>query len=178
MEARRTASHEPHRVKYLVTVQGQRRQVEVEPGSSPSGFLVTIDGQRREVDLARTARAWLSSLIVDGRSFQVSRSEGAVEIEGQTYTVEIERDVGLGSSVATLAAGGGPTGLKAPIPGLVVAVRTALGDEVQDGQALIIVEAMKMQMELKAPRAGHILQIEVTPGQEVRQGQTLAVIGE
>jgi biotin carboxyl carrier protein len=49
---------------------------------------------------------------------------------------------------------------------------------VEAGQPLVIVEAMKMQMELKSPRAGQVAAVHVEPGQEVNQGQALAVIAD
>jgi len=164
-------------VKYLATVGGDDYSVDVQPGAQPGAFLVTLNGLEHEVDVQSSAHGWLFSLLVDGHSIQVSIGEGELQVEGQRYAVDVQRDLGLDrrSSRATAT---GPAKLKAPIPGLVVAVQAQPGDEVQEGQALVIVEAMKMQMELKSPRAGKVLELTVQPGQEVNQGQVLAVIGE
>jgi len=164
-------------VKYLATIAGQTFAVDVRPGGQPGRWLVSVDGREHEVDLETTARGWLHSLLLDGRSYQVARSADEVEVEGRALAVDIERDLGL-ARAAGAGAAAGPARLKAPIPGLVVAVNVAVGDEVQQGQALLIVEAMKMQMELKSPRSGHIKELTVQPGQEVTQGQRLATIGE
>ncbi|MFI5268179.1 MAG: biotin/lipoyl-containing protein [Chloroflexota bacterium] len=164
-------------MKYFITVNGKDYAVDVLPAGRAGAYTATIDGNTHEVDLAQTARGWLYSLLLDGRSYQVARTEGEIQVEGRGFAVEIERDFGLvrnrGSSVA-----GGPARLKAPIPGLVVAVLAKAGDEVHEGQPLVIVEAMKMQMELKSPRSGHVAEVQVTPGQEVSQGQVLIIIGD
>ena len=164
-------------MKYLATVDGHDVPVEIQAGSRPGLFLAIMAGKTYEVDLRETARGWQWSLIVDGRSYQLAASEGAVQLDRDDYAVEIERDLGVARARAGGAAGG-PARLRAPIPGLVVAINIAVGDEVHEGQALVILEAMKMQMELKSPRAGHVLEINVQLRQEAGQGQVLAIIAD
>jgi biotin carboxyl carrier protein len=81
---------------------------------------------------------------------------------------------------ATRAAGGrgrgGPVELRAIIPGRVVSVEVADGDEVAAGSRVLVVEAMKMQNELRAPRAGTIRRLAVGAGQTVELGDVLLVI--
>ena len=66
--------------------------------------------------------------------------------------------------------------LKSPMPGLVVTIPVAEGQEVKKGQVLLILESMKMQNELKSPRAGTIGRIRVKSGESVEQKQTLLSI--
>jgi biotin carboxyl carrier protein len=68
--------------------------------------------------------------------------------------------------------------MKAPMPGLVVNLPVALGDLVQRGQTVAVLEAMKMENDLTAPRSGVVKDIKVAKGQAVNQGQALLVIGE
>lgn len=70
----------------------------------------------------------------------------------------------------------GPTEVHAIIPGVVVAVSVAPGDEVVAGQQLLVVEAMKMQNELKSPKSGKVQKLLVAEGATVNAGDTLAVI--
>jgi biotin carboxyl carrier protein len=70
----------------------------------------------------------------------------------------------------------GPTDVRAIIPGRVVSVAVAVGDEVEAGQRLLSVEAMKMENELRAPRAGTIDRVAVGSGQTVELGDTLIVL--
>ncbi|HEX6511466.1 MAG TPA: biotin/lipoyl-containing protein [Chloroflexota bacterium] len=160
-------------MKFIATIDGQPYSVEVEPGT----HTVTVEGKRHNIDLARARGDWLYSLLVDGRSYQVARLEGELEVEGRAFAVEIERDLGLGARASDSAVAG-PARLRAPIPGLVVAVHVNPGDEVHEGQALVVLEAMKMQMELKSPRAGHVADVALEPGQEATQGQVLLIVGD
>jgi propionyl-CoA carboxylase alpha chain len=68
--------------------------------------------------------------------------------------------------------------LRAPLPGTVVAVRVAVGDEVADGQELLVIEAMKMQHVVRADRAGRITALPVQAGAAVEVGAVLAVLAD
>ncbi|MFI5270143.1 MAG: acetyl-CoA carboxylase biotin carboxyl carrier protein subunit, partial [Chloroflexota bacterium] len=140
-------------MKYLARVDGRDYSVEVERGEKPGAYTARINGKTHLVDLVLTAHGWLFSLLLDGRSYQLAHTDGGIEVEGHHFAVVLERDFGLVRDRGAAAAGG-PARLRAPIPGLVVAVQAQLGDSVSEGQPLVIVEAMKMQMELKSPRSG------------------------
>lgn len=73
----------------------------------------------------------------------------------------------------------GPTGalaVKATLPGLVVAVQVAPGDEVGEGDSLVTIEAMKMQNEVRAPRAARVTAVAVAAGQVVASGEELVTL--
>jgi len=73
----------------------------------------------------------------------------------------------------------GPVGalaVKATLPGLVVAVRVAPGDEVGEGDSLVTIEAMKMQNEVRAPRAARVTEVAVVAGQVVASGAALLTL--
>ena len=72
--------------------------------------------------------------------------------------------------------GHGQVTIVAPMPGRVVRVLAAAGDDVEARQPVIVIEAMKMENELRAPRAGRITEIGVAPGTSVEAGRVLAVI--
>ncbi|MBV9743635.1 MAG: biotin/lipoyl-binding protein, partial [Acidobacteriia bacterium] len=67
--------------------------------------------------------------------------------------------------------------LSSPMPGKVVHVLVAVGDAVKAGQAILVVEAMKMQNEIKAPRAGSVVSLWTQVGATVSAGEPLATIG-
>jgi biotin carboxyl carrier protein len=93
--------------------------------------------------------------------------------------VESERRAALREKArrgAGAAAHGGPTEVRAIIPGRVVAVSVAPGDEVVAGQQLLVVEAMKMQNELRAPRAGTVASIATGTGRTIEVGDLLLVL--
>jgi propionyl-CoA carboxylase alpha chain len=66
--------------------------------------------------------------------------------------------------------------LLAPMPGSVIAVRAALGDVVQEGQPILVMEAMKMQHTIAAPYAGTVTELSASAGQQVEAGAVLAVV--
>jgi len=102
-------------------------------------------------------------------------SEWIVTLAGRRIpaTVRSWRERQLADSEGAAAADSGPVLVKATLPGLVVAVRVAPGEEVAAGDSLVTVEAMKMQNEVRAPRAGRILEVAVKAGQTVTTGATL-----
>ena len=70
----------------------------------------------------------------------------------------------------------GEISIRAPMPGLVVAIPVKLGQKIEKGDVLVVLESMKMENELKAPRAGIVSQVRVQSGQGVEQHQTLVSI--
>ncbi|MEU4494687.1 acetyl-CoA carboxylase biotin carboxylase subunit [Streptomyces sp. NPDC023998] len=76
----------------------------------------------------------------------------------------------------TGAARAGVDTLAAPMPGTVTVVKVGVGDEVDAGQSLLVVEAMKMEHVISAPHAGTVTELDVTPGTTVAMDQVLAVV--
>ncbi len=69
-----------------------------------------------------------------------------------------------------------PAGVRAMIPGRVASVAAAVGDAVEEGSPLLVIEAMKMQNEIRAPRAGTLTRVVVQAGRNVDAGDLLVVI--
>jgi propionyl-CoA carboxylase alpha chain len=67
--------------------------------------------------------------------------------------------------------------LIAPMPGSIVRVLAEVGAAVQPGQALVVIEAMKMEHEVVAPTAGEVLEVHISAGQQVDSGQVLLRLG-
>src|SRR5947209_2449151 len=135
MEAARARPNRLPAMRFVATVNGKEFRVDIQPTGKPGVFTVTIDGKAHEVDLERAARGWLYSLLLDGRSHEIGHAQDEVSVDGQSFAVEVERDVGIRRAPGGAAATG-PAQLKAPIPGLVVAVHVQPDDEVHEGQAL------------------------------------------
>ncbi|HEY2744162.1 MAG TPA: biotin/lipoyl-containing protein, partial [Polyangia bacterium] len=66
--------------------------------------------------------------------------------------------------------------IQSPMPGKIVKVLVAVGDEVKSGQGVVVVEAMKMENELKSPKDGKVKAVAVKEGQPVEAGQTLVTL--
>lgn len=102
-------------------------------------------------------------------------SEWVVTIRGRRLGVTVlgRRDRLLAESTRLLGRRHGPAEVRATLPGLVVRVAVSPGDVVAAGDALVTVEAMKMQNEIRAPRAGRVASVEVAPGQAIATGALL-----
>lgn len=113
-----------------------------------------------------------------------------ITVNGKAYDVAVEEiDGGSAPAVsaapapvaAAPAAPAAPvaegTKVTAPMPGTILDIKVAVGDTVESGQAIMVLEAMKMEIEVKAPKAGTIQSIAVAQGDKVVTGQALAVIG-
>jgi biotin carboxyl carrier protein len=102
-----------------------------------------------------------------------------VHVHGQVYRVRLADE--RARALASLAGGAhasGDANIRAPMPGLVSNLLVEEGAEVQRGQAVVVLEAMKMENDLPAPRAGIVKSLRVSKGQAVNQGDLLAVIGD
>lgn len=102
-------------------------------------------------------------------------SEWFVTLRGRRIPVTVRtwRERILAEAERATRVHGGPTVVKATLPGLVVAVAVAPGDEVEEGSPLLTIEAMKMQNEVRAPRAGRVIEVSVASGVAVATGAQL-----
>jgi len=161
-------------MKYITTIDDRQFTVEIIDEKH-----VSVDGRVFEIDFESVAGQPVYSLIVDGRSHESYIYQGddnwQVLMRGRLYpvTVEDEREKRLRAAAGAGVAETGEFHLRAPMPGLVVAIPAAEGQSVKRGQVILILESMKMQNELKAPRDGTIGRIRVRPGETVEQKQTL-----
>jgi len=161
-------------MKYITSIDGQEFEIEVIDERH-----IRIGDRLLLVDFESVSGQPVFSLILDGRSYESYVYPGdedwQVLLRGRQFQVKVEdeREKRLRAAAGGGVAEGGEFHLKAPMPGLVVAVPVSEGQAIEKGQVLIILESMKMQNELKAPRAGTIGRIRVKAGESVEQKQTL-----
>ena len=121
----------------------------------------------------------LYSILKDGHSYQVRvakyRDGYKVEVNGTAGAVAL-RDPRALTRGNSAGGGSGRQSIAAPMPGKIVRVLVAVGDVVEPGQGLVVVEAMKMQNEMKAPRAGVVVDIKTQAGATVTAGDILITI--
>ncbi len=121
------------------------------------------------------------SVLLDGRVYEARVEQtpaGALVVVVAAHRFEIEvRDPRRLRRRTGAAGAAGVHTVLAPMPGKVVRVLAAVGDEVAAGQGLMVVEAMKMQNEIKTPRAGKVLAMPAHEGATVTAGEVLATIG-
>jgi pyruvate carboxylase subunit B len=143
---------------------------------------LTINGEEIRYDLRRGSRPEHVSLIVEGRSHQVwletTNGELRVHVGGFDFNVRVEdeRVHRLRQLAAHEPATHAKGQITAPMPGLVVKILAEVGQPVQKGQGIMIVEAMKMENEIRSPLAGIVQDIRVQMRQAVEKGEILAVI--
>ena len=163
--------------RYWVRVGADEFPVAVE--EAEGGLRVTVGDVTHWVELAEAIPS-VYTLLVDGASHDLAvwsqSSPMMLSLDGSVYTAEVARMKRSG------VAGGHGTGardqeVRAPMPGLLLALPVPEGSRVEIGQAVAIMEAMKMQMEIQAPQAGTIKRVHVSPGQELSAGQLLVTMG-
>lgn len=164
-------------MKYIATIGDKEFTVDVLDKRH-----VSIGDQIMDVDFENISGQPVYSLVIDGKSYEAYVYEGENEwqvlLQGQQYPVKVEdeREKRLRAAAGGTVSETAEFHLRAPMPGLVVAVTVEADQQVAKGQVLIILESMKMQNELKSPRAGKVTRIRVKPGETVEQRQTLLTV--
>ena len=161
-------------MRYHVTVAGRALVVEI----STEG--VSVSGQTIDAEIETIQDGPVRSLLLDDSSHRlVARSTGDgcwdLRIQGWDLEAEVldERTRAIREMTGSAALPSGPKPVRAPMPGMVVRVEVAEGDQVRPGQGLLIVEAMKMENELRAETAGRVSRVHVSAGEAVAKDQIL-----
>jgi len=162
---------------YDVIVAGKPHRLELE--KHDSGWQCRLDGKEVHIDAVIPRRDVLS-LLIDGKCFEVKREQTATDLHmwvgSSRYAVELRDPRSLRSRQASAAEETGPRKIVAPMPGRVVRLLTSEQSEVEAGQGIIVVEAMKMQNEIKSPKKGTIKKIVAAAGAAVNAGDVLAIV--
>lgn len=166
-------------MRYVVQLNGERKTVALDP-----------DGVRYEVE--KPVQAELSD--IEGSPVRmvkigthvyrvvVQRRQGrgryTLWVDGYRFDSEAldERTRAIRDLSAASAGPAGPAPVRAPMPGLIVRINVQVGDRVQAGQGIVVMEAMKMENELRATAAGTVRSVDVTPGTAVEKGALLVAL--
>jgi biotin carboxyl carrier protein len=162
-------------VKYFVDVDGESTVVNVEAGR------VELGDESVVVELAQLTAAPVYLLTIDRVVHSIVATRGNARGEYTIWTgehrleVEIldERSHAIRDATATSETRKGPAPLLAPMPGLILRVAVQVGDAVEAGQSLVVMEAMKMENELRAATRGTVKSIPVEVGTAVEKGVVL-----
>lgn len=165
-------------MKYFVTVGGLEFVIEVE------GDGLLVDGAPIDGHLTRLAGTPLRHLLLGGESHalileRTGRGSWQAERFGERWEVEVvdERTRHIRSLTGAGQKAAGPPVLRAPMPGLVVRVLAEVGQRVEAGAGLVVLEAMKMENELRAASQGVVRAVHAIPGKPVEKGQILIEFG-
>ena len=125
---------------------------------------------------------------VQGVDYEVEIEEmegniAKVSVNGIPFAVELKHHINPAKAItrpkgaAPAASAGAGTAVKAPLPGTITTVNVKVGDKVNVGDTVVVLEAMKMQNNIEAECAGTITAILVNPGDSVMEGASLVTIG-
>jgi biotin carboxyl carrier protein len=167
-------------VRVLARVGERSFKMAVE-AAGDGGYRVSLDGESMLVDARRVGGGAIMSLIIQGRSYETHvggrNGDYRVALFGSAFQVELQDE--LASRVKSKGPGAAADRsqpILAPMPGLVVEMKVSTGDRVAAGQAIVVVEAMKMQNELSAAAPGVVSEVHVKKGDAVASGQLLVTL--
>jgi len=156
---------------YEVTIDGKSHRLELERADGL--WQCRLDGRQIRLDAVLTRRDVLSVLI-DGKAYEVKRERTPTDMHlwvgAERFAVELRDPRSLRSRK------GSAKKLVAPMPGRVVRVLAPAQTEVEAGQGVMVVEAMKMQNELKSPKKGVVQKVLAAEGAAVNAGDVLAIV--
>jgi biotin carboxyl carrier protein len=157
-----------------IRINGAKRSVEFDLARRE----VTIDGRKIGADAAEIAPG-VYSILLDSQSFEVTVEQSGDGLLLRTVGREFQLEITDPRSWRRGRAGSieleGRQEVAAPMPGKIVRVLAAPGQEVEAGQGLLVIEAMKMQNEIRSPKSGTLERL-AREGQTVRAGEILAVV--
>lgn len=163
-------------MKYEAEIEG--RQVVVELNEKDGEVSATVEDRGHELRVLRPEEGVYLILegdrVYEARVWSSPSGSLNVKLRDRIFDAKIiDRKHRRGALDHGLE---GQQQLVAPMPGKVARVLKAVGDEVEAGQGVVVVEAMKMQNEIKSPRSGRIVEIRVAEGATVNANQVLAVV--
>jgi len=152
------------RREFSLTLDGTTYKVAVDGNSilvNGQPFIVGFEGER---------------VLVDGTPYDVTLAGDQATVGGIAYSLAVEGLEEERTTRKAAAAVAGEGAVTAIMPGKIIRVLVAKGDEVVEGDVVCLLEAMKMENELRAPRAGMVKALHIQPGQDVEMGAVLAEI--
>ncbi|MBA3645577.1 MAG: biotin/lipoyl-binding protein [Gemmatimonadaceae bacterium] len=162
-------------MKYVVGINGESREISVDADG------VRYEGEMLNVELADPEGSPVRVVKIGNEIYRavVQKREGrgsyTIWVNGHRFDVEAldERTRAIREMSAAAEGPTGPAPVKAPMPGLIVSVNVQVGDEVEAGQGVVVMEAMKMENELRTTGAGRVKAIHAVPGAAVEKGSLL-----
>jgi biotin carboxyl carrier protein len=176
------------RMKFVATMDGKIHELEVANDEGSDNYRFIIDGKAYDVDCRRMP-SQIVSMIMDGKSYDVDLERMAkrsdtldgrmhVRVRGRVLRFEMldERRLKMKEAQGFRLDVGGVAAIDSPMPGKVIKLLKKPGDTVNEGEGIVVVEAMKMENELKAPKAGVVKEVRVKEGDTVEAGARLALV--
>lgn len=169
-------------MKFVVRIANEEKSIVI---NETNGFYdVELDGKPYRVDCRNFGEGNLLSLLINNKSYLIESGPVKVEdgryyarVMGRHYDVDVLDELLVAVRDAEGAAGGaGDYNVLSPMPGLILDVKVRVGDRVESGAPVVIMEAMKMQNELAAEVGGVVTELHVEPRQTVDSQVPLVTI--
>ncbi|HKW60948.1 MAG TPA: biotin/lipoyl-containing protein [Candidatus Acidoferrum sp.] len=166
-------------MRYEVRISGKTHMVEVERGAD--GWQARLEGESVIAGDVAEIASNVFSVLLSGRSHEVyvtPSTGGQVQLHtgGLEFLAEVVDPRSWRGRHHGKAEAEGRQQIVAPMPGKVVRLLVKLGDAVEAGQGLLVVEAMKMQNEIRSPKSGTVERVLISEGQTVNAGEVLCVV--
>lgn len=171
--------------EYYATVDGRDEEIMVNlTEDAPSEYTVDIDGKEYKVDFEQINET-IFSVIIDGKSYAVDMTEKGdnfdIIVDGDHFDIEVLDEMKRLMKMRTSSSVEGRQVIEAPMPGYIWKMLKEVGDEVEEGEPLMILVAMKMENEIKSPKAGVVEEIFVKASEDplestVSLGDKLAIV--
>jgi biotin carboxyl carrier protein len=166
------------KLSVLQSKNTQQSNLRFETAQSEAGIdsnEINPSGIERSYEV-ESIRPGVFSILIGGRSYTATLlPNGEVSVNGQVFQVEVTDPRSM-KGRAKAGEAQGRQSIAAPMPGRVIRVLVEVGQDVEQGQGLVVVEAMKMQNEMKSPKSGKVVDIKIADGATVTAGQILVVI--
>lgn len=166
-------------MKLNAEISDSRHEIEIKRHGDR--VFASIDGREYDVEFSEPEpNVYL--IKHSGRIFQVSVEPNAASgvtktrVGSEEFTVRITDPKRLRGTADADGAVDGIAEIKTAMPGKVVRILVAVAADVEKGDGIVVVEAMKMQNELKAPKSGTVKEIKVAEGSTVAAGETLVTV--
>ena len=162
--------------RYLVNMDGREYEVLIRSDGTIGvvGFAGAINVQTMDDTIDSVLLDNVSTHVVakqNGAEYQVLLKHNQIDAR-----VETERDRLLKTYATSAGSANKRYEVHAPMPALVVRVEVRVGDTIENGQSLLILEAMKMENEIKSHQAGKVKEVYVTKGKAVEKGELLLLL--
>lgn len=138
-------------------------------------FKYTIDGKVYQVNIGDIADN-IANITVNGEDYKVELEPEKEAEKPKVVRPAAAQPAATTTSDTTAAHVNTQNAVKAPLPGVITEIKVNVGDDVKAGDAVIVLEAMKMANNLEAEKSGKVTAICVQPGQSVMEGDALVVI--
>jgi biotin carboxyl carrier protein len=162
---------------YHVDINGRSYRLELV--REQAGWRCRLDGRTMPIDAVLAGRDRLS-LLIEGKSYEIKRERSAsdmyVWVGSAGYAAEVRDPRSLRARQGKAGEQSGPRKLVASMPGRIVRVLVEENAQVDAGQGIVVVEAMKMQNEIKSPKQGRVQKLMAREGANVNAGDVLAIV--